>query len=48
MIERVLERLPDFHVLEDQVVEYPIKSSINGIDQLPATFTPGTRVGTSR
>jgi cytochrome P450 len=45
MLERVLERLPDFHVLEDQVVEYPIKSSINGIDQLPATFTPGARVG---
>lgn len=46
MIERVLERLPDFVVLENEVREYPIKSSINGIDKLPATFTPATRVGT--
>ncbi|MDI9933800.1 cytochrome P450, partial [Rhodococcus sp. IEGM 1354] len=45
MLERILERIPDFHVLEDDVVEYPIKSTINGIDQLPATFTPSTRVG---
>lgn len=48
MLERVLERMPDFHVVEDEVVEYPLKSQINGIDTLPATFTPGPRVGAAR
>jgi cytochrome P450 len=40
MFEEILDRLPDFHVDEDGVIEYPTKS-FNGYDTLPATFTPG-------
>ncbi|WP_196248777.1 cytochrome P450 [Rhodococcoides fascians] len=42
MFEEILARLPDFHVDEAGIVEYPHKA-INGYDKLPATFTPAAR-----
>jgi cytochrome P450 len=35
-----LDRLPDYRVLEDQVVKYPTASLAYGYSRMPATFTP--------
>lgn len=44
MMSQVLERLPDYEVLEDQVVEYGDHGNQTGLDSLPAVFTPGRRL----
>ncbi len=48
VITQILQRLPDFEVDLDAVVEYPNWASVGGWAKLPATFTPGPRVGTSQ
>ena len=44
MMTAILTRLPDFHIDETAVVEYPNWGTIGGWAKLPATFTPGPRV----
>ncbi len=46
VITAVLARLPDFEIDQTAVVEYPNWSVIGGWSNLPATFTPGPRLGT--
>ena len=46
VITAVLTRLPDFEIDQTAVVEYPNWSVIGGWSNLPATFTPGPRLGT--
>jgi cytochrome P450 len=43
MLNRILDRLPDFVVDEAGIVEYPVRR-IDGFDKVPATFTPGKRL----
>jgi len=45
MITAVLARTPDFVVDESRVVHYESVGVINGLMNLPATFTPGKRLG---
>ena len=45
MLHAVLTRTPDFVCDEDGAVHYDTTGVINGMKHLPATFTPGTRVG---
>jgi cytochrome P450 len=45
MLRQVLERMPDYTVRDDEVVEYTNWSAIGGWARLPATFTPGPRIG---
>jgi hypothetical protein len=47
MLTAVLERLPDYRLVEDGAVRYEDIGTINGYQHLPATFTPGTRQGRS-
>ncbi len=47
VLTAVLTRLPDFEIDDDAVVEYPNWASIGGWAKLPATFTPGPRLGVS-
>jgi len=47
VITQVLQRLPDFEIDVDAVVEYPNWASVGGWAKLPATFTPGPRVGST-
>jgi cytochrome P450 len=44
IIRQVLERMPDYRVDQQQVVEYPNWSSIGGWARMPATFGPGRRL----
>jgi cytochrome P450 len=43
MLTQVLDRLPDFHLVEDQFAEHPNWGAIAGYVSVPATFTPGPR-----
>ncbi|HZP29758.1 MAG TPA: cytochrome P450 [Acidimicrobiia bacterium] len=43
MLQQVLERMPDYTVRDDDVVEYPNWSSIGGWARLRAEFTSGPR-----
>jgi cytochrome P450 len=45
MLLGVLDRIPDFACDPSGTVHYDTIGVINGIKNLPATFTPGTRVG---
>jgi len=45
LLTQVLARMPDFHIDEDGIVEYPNWSMIGGWGRIPATFTPGPRLG---
>lgn len=45
MIHQVLTRLPDYRVDRDGVVGYASRGNHMGWDVIPATFTPGERVG---
>ncbi|MFF0818688.1 cytochrome P450 [Rhodococcus sp. NPDC003318] len=45
MITAVLERMPDFAVDPTKVVHYQSVGQINGLVNMPATFTPGERRG---
>ena len=40
MLEELLQRIPDFTVIEEGVVEYPRKGGTLGFDKLPGRFTP--------
>lgn len=41
ILHEVLERIPDYRIVDAEVVEYPNWSMIGGWAQLPAEFTPG-------
>jgi hypothetical protein len=43
MLTQVLDRLPDFHLVEEQFAEHPNWGAIAGYVSVPATFTPGPR-----
>lgn len=45
MVTEVLTRMPDYHVIKDRAVSYPSIASVNGWIHIPATFTPGPKVG---
>ncbi|MGW0246150.1 cytochrome P450 [Nocardia goodfellowii] len=45
MLIAVLDRMPDFHCDPDGAVHYDTIGVIQGMRQLPATFTPGPRLG---
>jgi cytochrome P450 len=45
VITQILQRLPDFEIDVESVVEYPNWASVGGWAKLPARFTPGPRVG---
>ena len=47
MLTDVLRRIPDYAVARDGVVQYESIGVINGYRHVPATFTPGARVGDS-
>jgi cytochrome P450 len=47
VLGQVLQRLPDYQIDADGVVEYPNWASVGGWAKLPATFTPGPRVGSA-
>ena len=45
MLTAVLDRMPDFVCTPGAAVHYDTIGIINGMKQLPATFTPGPRRG---
>jgi hypothetical protein len=45
MLTAVLDRMPDFHCDPDGAVHYECIGVIQGMRNLPATFTPGPTVG---
>ena len=45
IVGQVLQRMPDYEIVQADARRYPSISVINGWVQLPATFTPGARVG---
>lgn len=45
MLTEVLTRMPDYRVREDGIRHYPNIAVINGWIHLPATFSPGSKVG---
>lgn len=45
LLGEVLERIPDYRIVDADVVEYPNWSMIGGWARLPAEFTPGARRG---
>jgi len=45
MVTEVLGRMPDYRVIEEEAVPYPSVSKVNGWIHIPATFTPGKKVG---
>jgi cytochrome P450 len=45
MLSAVLDRMPDFHCDPDGAVHYQTIGVIQGMQHLPATFTPGPRLG---
>ncbi len=45
MLTAVLDRMPDYHCDPDGAVHYECIGVIQGMRKLPATFTPGPRVG---
>jgi Cytochrome P450 len=47
MLTAVLARIPDYRCLPEGTVHYDTVGLINGMKHLPATFTPGQRVGGS-
>jgi hypothetical protein len=47
MFAEVMDRMPDFVVDEGASVRYPDVSTKNGWITIPATFTPGPRLGES-
>jgi cytochrome P450 len=46
MLKAVLDRMPDFVCDPEGAVHYDTVGVINGMKNLPATFTPGKRLGT--
>jgi len=45
MVTEVIKRLPDIKVDEANKQQYPVVALTNGWIQMPATFTPGKKVG---
>ncbi|BBZ41476.1 cytochrome P450 [Mycobacterium conspicuum] len=45
MLTAVLDRMPDYHCDPDGAVHYECIGVIQGMRKLPATFTPGPRIG---
>jgi cytochrome P450 len=45
ILGEVLERIPDFEVIETETRHYPTIAFVNGFISMPATFTPGERKG---
>ena len=45
MLKAVLDRMPDFVCDPEGAVHYDTVGVINGLKKLPATFTPGKRLG---
>ena len=45
MLNAVLDRLPDYQCDPDGTVHYDTIGVIQGMRHLPATFTPGKRLG---
>jgi cytochrome P450 len=45
MLTQVLDRMPDFACVPGGAVHYDSTGVINGMKKLPATFTPGKRLG---
>ncbi|GHB60454.1 cytochrome P450 [Streptomyces umbrinus] len=45
MLLHVLDRIPDFHCDPEATVHYDTIGVIQGMRRLPATFTPGSRLG---
>ncbi|MFD0855005.1 cytochrome P450, partial [Actinomadura adrarensis] len=45
MIVQVLDRMPDYHCDPEGAVHYDTIGVIQGMRKLPATFTPGPRIG---
>jgi hypothetical protein len=41
---RVLARMPDYSLIEPELVQYVRQSEVNGWMKAPATFTPGEKV----
>jgi cytochrome P450 len=46
MLGQVLERIPDYRIIESEAVKYPTIGVVNGWVSMPATFTPSHRVTT--
>ena len=46
LLEELLRRMPDLHVDESKVVSYSTVPLVAGFRVMPATFTPGPRIGT--
>ena len=46
MLDQVLRRIPDYEVDSQALVAYPSRGNQTGWDSVPATFTPGPRLGT--
>jgi len=46
VVSQVLERMPDYEVLDDQSRKYPTIGVVNGWVTMPARFTPGQKIGT--
>jgi len=47
MFKEVMERIPDYTVDESKAERYPNIAQVNSWITIPATFTPGRKVGTS-
>ncbi|MGW4368521.1 cytochrome P450 [Nocardia takedensis] len=45
MLVAVFDRMPDFRAIPEQTVHYDTIAVIQGMRHLPATFTPGKRLG---
>jgi cytochrome P450 len=45
MMSAVLERMPDYRIIEAEAELYPDSGSVAGWINLPAVFTPGQRWG---
>ncbi len=45
MLLEVLRRIPDYEIDPDRFLPYPGNPLMTGVVQMPATFTPGPRVG---
>jgi cytochrome P450 len=44
VLRRVLERIPDYRIAEDELIEYSRQSSVSGWMTAPANFTPGRKI----
>lgn len=45
MINEVLDRIPDYRLIEEGMASYPNIGTVNGWIRIPARFTPGVKAG---